>query len=254
MRSHEILFIHMPRGGSHAVVNWIRGHFNSEDLIFLDKLDHAIVRKDCFVKKASNKSVIYRMQDNFFKSGPYLNDEFLDKQYDKIGKPLNAYNLLILRDPYNLFASSLKKKKNWINSGRSKPGDRYDVSTETWISVWKRFAKEFIGETEHLKMRNREKICVSFDKWFLDKEYRESISKSLNLEFTDRWKNKVTGHGEGSSFDGVSFDGKGSNMNVMNRWKKYTDSVEMKKVLGDKKIRELTIEIFEDCLEYLPSI
>ncbi|NEP74518.1 MAG: hypothetical protein F6K25_22760 [Okeania sp. SIO2G4] len=72
-----------------------------------------------------------------------------------------------------------------------------------------------MGETQYLK---NNKVVIDYNKWFADVNYRQQLSSQLNFEFSDAGINEVKGYGGGRSFDKLSFQGKGSEMNVLGRW------------------------------------
>ncbi|MBC8123313.1 MAG: hypothetical protein H7Y22_15935 [Gemmatimonadaceae bacterium] len=115
-------------------------------------------------------------------------------------------HILLLRDPFNWAASFMQKSQS--------PGD-----SEIWADQWQEYADEFVGKTSYLPNA----LKVNYNRWFLDKKYRQSISAQLGLNFTDAGLEVVTQHAGGSSFDQAQYNQRAQQMQVMERWKHFKD-------------------------------
>lgn len=244
----EIRVIGLRRTGNHALINWIAQQQNgvvwclnnlpvdenpyrhryeypekSDPLWQVERLlpeaQGHFTAKDC---------LIYSYED-------YPLESIVSKKYEKkhdmyVGKSLKRYDLLIIRDPFNLIASRLKSGK-------------IDVKTETkdMVDLWIDYAKEFLGETEYL---NQSKICLNYNEWFQNVEYRKEIANQLELEFSDRGKDEVSYHGGGSSFDRRKLEGKATQMDVLNRWKHFCDDPNYRQLLNNQQLIEYSERIF----------
>ncbi len=95
--------------------------------------------------------------------------------------------------------------------------------------------------TKHLE----NKVCIYFNSWFSDQDYRQSISQKLNIEFTDSGFSKVSQIGHGSSFDGTQYDGNNQKMKVLARQRFLNDSERqlLEKILADDELQELAHRI-----------
>lgn len=113
--------------------------------------------------------------------------------------------------------------------------------------MWKFYAKEYLGETNHLR---GPKIMISYVDWFLEQEYREQISKKLNLKPSELYIQRVPNYGRGSSFDLRKMNNKAQDMKVLERWKEYKDHKFIKKILKDKEAMELNERIFGNSVKY----
>ena len=113
-------------------------------------------------------------------------------------------NVIILRNPFNILASSLKYKEN---GGKSS-----DVrSDEYLLSLWIIYANEYLGITNIIK----NKILILYDFFILDKNYRNKISNLLN--FSSDIDILITLEmGGGSSFNNID-------KNYLHRYKEYDD-------------------------------
>lgn len=216
------------RSGNHAIINWVLRHFDS--FIFYNC---------CSVDKNGLVSV---ENYNVFKFGPEpykvslasFEDELygVDVKHDitpRIG------NIIILRDFYNTYASRFQKRRTETSRyWQERTWYRYDD-----VRIWKRFAREFIGNTNFTNS-----IKVNYNLWFSSKQYRESLSSNFG-SFSDAGMGVVMNIAGGSSFDMLKYDGRAHEMRVLRRWIKYYKDKEFaEKILGDGEARELNKLIF----------
>jgi len=198
----EISVISLMRSGHHGVINWILRQIDGSYL-FINELFNPKFRKFRLTYKPDY--FIYNFEDCS------LNEtkKFLETP------PLE---ILVLRDPYNLFAS---RKKIADNPDFYSP---LGWTSQEAIDIWKEHAREFL---------NTDKITVNFNKWFSDVCYRKQLSEKLNLCYKDKGLNVISSFGGGSSFDGTRK--KGQKMNVLHR---YTTKC------FDEEVTALSKEIF----------
>ena len=160
-----------------------------------------------------------------------LSEDMEKSRRNHIGECLNKYDILILRDAFNFFASRCAK---WNQLTRTKDKQKL-------IELWKIYAKEYLGETGCL-INN--KVVVSYNSWFLDKEYRRMLANKLNLPFSYEELNPVVNKGGGSSFDGLKFKENPEKMKVTERWKNFVDDDFYRDIFQDKELVELSNRIF----------
>ena len=234
--AYDIHLFGMKRSGHHAVLNWIMYHFSNQ----IHHYNNCYYKSDKLVIGSPNdfsqKGSGWVQRFLSFEDQPYVGNSFEDIVI-KIQKPKK--NILVLRDPYNTYASRLYKKRN--------PHDPYHSWNLNWenyidFSVWKKYAYEFLGMTQHLQNC----VKINYNKWFIDSVYRQSLSDHFG-KFTDRGLNEIKEFGGGSSFDGISFNHKAQDMNVLDRWKKFETDSEFRAIADDKEINALSREIFDFC-------
>jgi hypothetical protein len=238
----------MRRSGNHAVIDWLRGQ---ERCLFFNNIINIepILEGRAFMpppedyaswlRRNSRKkfgwlralktrwgyggSVIVSLEDHDLAVKPFVN------------LPVEFVNVLILREPRNLFASRIRKASVTDNPAYKLT----DQSTmRRAVELWKAHAKEFAGATNHLV----NKTCVLFDRWFADEQYRLGLSRALGLECTDHDISRVSKKGGGSSFDGIQFDGNARAMDVLNR-QRYLDEREqevLQEIFQDAELSELS--------------
>ncbi|WP_204104516.1 MULTISPECIES: hypothetical protein [Spirulina sp. CCY15215] len=229
----------IQRSGNHALINWI---ISQQPL------------KTCFINGVfpdqnpweQNWGISYRNFDYWpghrDLAGALVSKQLLICSYENyaldkidrhrsqllvdVGKSQEVCSVLILRDPYNTFAS-------WLKAG-------WDVTAEI-TEMWKVYAREFIGQTSYLQNQT---VTINFNTWFASQEYRRQLAHALNLEFTDRGLDIITHHGGGSSFDKQSLDGNAKQMNVLRRFQAFVDNPVYRKIFQDQEIQELSEKIF----------
>jgi len=123
---------------------------------------------------------------------------------------IGVHKLLILRRPEQMFSSRLRHASRVEMVAF--PCQNNDVMRRA-VSVWKQHARCFLGMDNTYPGR----IAISFEAWVTDREYRRALCDAIGIDFDDRAFGGVGHEGGGSSFDGMSFDGKGHLMNILDR-------------------------------------
>lgn len=118
--------------------------------------------------------------------------------------------VIVVRDIYNLFASKYKTSK--------KATLKYKIKVK---DLWKEHCELAFTENNY--------IGVNYNNFFKSKEYRKNIYLKLGIEFSDKGLNNIgiqEKHFGLSSFDGKIFEGKASQMDVLNRYKHFINDPE----------------------------
>lgn len=230
-RLMEKFFVPIPRL-SRASENEISGYRNIHKHCLMYSYEHKDIRK--------------------LENGEFIQDRNL------VGESKNRYNILILRDVFNWLASLLMTKgesrpklnlypeynilgrKDWAKYASVLPVRNYHSTNKEYLGFWKCYAEEFLGKTDYLKDK---KICISFNQWFLDEDYRIKIANLLNLEYSDL---SLDYAGSPSSFDKTQYyHGDAQGMGALDRWKILKDNIIYQDVLDYvPEVRELSYEIF----------
>ena len=225
----------MRRTGSSAIIEWLMsnlGMCNSFYKFYGSPPDSSTM----WGEKLWNgkESVVWKIEDPFWDSRKKCNLVF----YDRIIKELNSKKMktvFVMRDPFNMFASAFCHP-NCVS--------KWTVG-ETIIlkNIWKKHALEFLGKTNYIK----DKVCINYNKWAIDKGYRDAILKDLNIESASVNINRVS-HST-SSFDIAKKDLFHANkMDIFNRWKVVLEIEEYrgeyKEIFKDRELVNLSKEIF----------
>ena len=257
IQEKENRFTGISRSGNHAIINWVIKQLNGS-FCFLNctepkqnpyftarplnpagkvletnliDLDLQAEQKGNFQKK---KHLLYSHEDCFL--GPLDHKIFKENHDLWVGKSEHFQDVLILRDPFNLFASRIK---SGLIEGHNTHHGTSPISRRTLIRIYKQHAREFLGINNYL----RNKICVNYNKWASSKNYRKHIAEEMGIPFTDDGFEEVKEVAGGSSFDGISYSGKASTMKVNSRWKAFEGEKDFWN-LFDVELVELSEKIF----------
>ncbi len=219
-------FFALRRSGHHAVMVWLAYHFNLPIFVLnhvrpytdpylsfqfynnWDKQSDWLVQIEDVeqIRNVHKHCLIISFQD-FNITNLEDGRDFIWERQITVGNSLRFFNILVIRDPFNMLVS------RWYKPHRvPKLIDDSEI-----LDTWEIYAEEYLGITNFLKS----KIAVNYNLWFLSIDYRKNLSAQFGLSFTDAGLNVVprsTG-GTGSSFDGIYFDGRGNQMKVLERWK-----------------------------------
>jgi hypothetical protein len=249
----EIRQIGMSRSGNHALANWILRQ-SSGRACFLNCAeprtnpwlsarpldDGSVVRAnysefDLAGEQQGNFSrkdlLLFSHEDCFL--GPLSTGGPFETHHDRwLGPSRRRVDVLLLRDPFNLFASR-------INGAVS------HAASQTAFRIWKQHAREYLGLRRHL---GKDRVLVSYNRWVRDVRYRAEVAHALELPFTDAGRLQVPGAGLGSSFDGRRFDGNAEKMAVLDRWR-WLEQHPRHLEGFDADVLELAVRIFGEVCE-----
>jgi len=220
MGFQKIEVIGIGRSGTHAVSSWFAGQFDSSlfasySEIFYRKKSPYYTSEKTIEKRVGNKNDIFKDIKQLNVNGLVLKAEqkaltsniknfykeewsFLRNDFEKLGSENNK-NILLLRNPYNVYASLIQWKY------KSPFKNNVDLFINSWIS----YAQEFLGETSYIP----NKVSLYYDEWVLNKEYRRKISAMADTFFNDKYKEQKSSGGGGSSFSNDNFLKRHQNVN-----------------------------------------
>lgn len=148
-----------------------------------------------------------------------------------VGPSRERRTVLVLRDPFNTFAS--------VRHGKRRMRNRLH---RFYRDQWKVYAREFLGETSFLP---EDTVKVSYNAWFADDGYRRETADRLGLDHADRGRDEVSSDGGGSSFSGRDFQDRARDMAVLDRWRHFVDDPVYTSAF-DAETVELSRRIFGD--------
>ena len=252
--------IALKRSGHHAIINWLCHHLKSA--IHLNHCTFIRKNQKMMIIPCAGRFVYYKNQERL-DSGCLLNTQsnysldLLFEEIKQIGKFENLlysfeeidlnnpylkkfikrYHpivILIIRDPYNCFASAFQHHdgKNTLTELAEKK--------EKLIS----YLKQALGTENYI---NYPIIPIDYGKWVQDKFYRGSLLKKLDTPFCDKAESSIAQiqpFGEGSSFDGTQIDYNSLQKRVFNRWKMYQNNSDYLNLLNDDLLSNITWEFF----------
>lgn len=244
---HEWRVIGMSRSGNHAIIQWLLAQAQGRTcflnctepknnpfswprclgdgrayLASYPEFDLQRERSGDFSRK---DYLIYSHEDVFLgllRRGPWE-----EERDDWVGRSAERRDILILRDPFNLFASRMKAGIGTI-------------PLHTAVRIWKQHAKEFLGRQQTLP---EPPVCISYNDWVAKKSYRREAAERLGLTFSDAGRHRVPTTAGGSSFDSLRHRRRASKMRVFDRWKEFfrDDSY---RSLFDAQMMDLSETIF----------
>lgn len=233
----EIRFVGLQRSGNHAVINWILKQCEGDILFFndvdsVDPLDSSRIMQgdinsDCL------ECLLYSYEDRLLNA--IARPGFYPENNSRHTNVRKRYDVLVIRDPFNFFAS--RSKHAVVLSGES----NY-ISGLSVPNLWITYAKEYLNETSYLK---NNKIVINYNRWCVSRSYRKKIAENMGLVFTDRGFSEVTNYGSGSSFDELKFNKEANMMKTDSRWANFKNSQEYVSLFSDKQIVEYSNKIFE---------
>lgn len=223
----EIRVTGMSRSGNHAIINWIlrqapphycflnctEPKYNPYETArplsengpcFLSDIAGLDLEGDRLAKK---NLLVYSHEDIFL--GP-LGDPRWDRCRDQwVGRSRRRIDLLILRDPFNLFASRFQFGLSWQPA-------RHTPFSALSRRIWQQHARQFLGERQHFP---GEWLALSYNRWTLDRRYRQQIARWIGFPFTDSGFEEIPECAGGSSFDGTSPSSPVLRRQVHDRWR-----------------------------------
>ena len=248
VNQNELRIIGMSRSGNHAVIHWItrqiRGRYcflncaepktnpflTARPLNAEERTYEANYAVDLAAEQAGQFSrkdyLLHSYEDAFL--GMVRSPAFEDHHDDWVGRSARRVDVLILRDPFNLFAS--RRKAQYAL-----------VTAHTARRIWKQHAREFVEGPRYL---GSDRVLIRYNRWARDREYRREIARQLGLAFTDAGARAVPEVGAGSSFDGTQHDGQAHRMDVLGRWRHFQDDPRYLDLIDDPDLLALSEEVF----------
>lgn len=235
---HEIRMVGMSRSGNHAIINWVLSQAPGRTC-YLNCVEpktnpfrsarpaqgqscRANFPFDLRMEREGTLSrkdwLVYNYEDCFL--GLVSSPEYERRRDEYVGTSARRTDALVLRDPFNLFAS----RKRGIHS---------PVPVRTAARIWKQHARAVLGSGAGL---GPDSVCILYNRWVCDRSYRAAVAASLGVPFTDAGFNRVARCGGGSSFDGMRFDGKAERMDVFHRWRYYEEDSDYREFFDDQLV------------------
>lgn len=245
MNQLELHILGMSRSGNHAITDWIFLQAKGRKLLlncaegktnpFLTcrplegdvswRADPPInIEAERSGRFSAKDLLIHTYEDSWL--GHAFSREFADHHDAWVGPSRRRVELVILRDPFNLFAS------------RTAIGCA--LSSKIAPRMWHQHAGVALSPASRGSVERR---VVIYNRWARDRAYRRDLARFLGVPFTDRGFDAIPACGGGSSFDGTSYDGRATAMPTDERWRRYADRDEYRN-LFDVRTIELSERIF----------
>ncbi|HEX2256803.1 MAG TPA: hypothetical protein VHG92_08920 [Afifellaceae bacterium] len=243
-----VRIVGMARSGNHAIIDWILNQLPGQwcflncvepstspfhtarpigdgDAEFRSTVPGFDLAAEQAGRLTPKDAVLFSHEDTFLKIA--FGAEATAIQEAAVGAGRRRIDVLILRDPYNLFASRRRLS--------------YQLVTDrTAVRIWKQHARAFLGERPVLAP---EAVRISYNAWVSDRAYRRRIAERLGLRFTDAGIDRVARCAGGSSFDGTRYEGRARQMAVFDRWRLYAGDPAFR-ALFDAQLADLAERVF----------
>lgn len=242
----EIRVIGMSRSGNHCVIDWLlrqapgrycflncaEGKSNpfetaralGGDGVLRTNIPGFSIERERRGLFARKDWLLHSYEDAFL--GHAFSGWFEERHDRLVGPSAERVDLLVLRDPFNLFASRLR-------AGIA-------LSANTTRRIWKQHARAFVGGSRHLRRRT---VRVGYNTFVRSPRYRMKLARALGLSGRDCGLRTVAQCAGGSSFDGLRLDGRADEMGVTERWRHCIDDPGYR-ALFDRETVALAREIF----------
>lgn len=257
INQNEIRITGLSRSGNHALINWILAQIKNLRFCFLNCAEpkqnpftsarplgkgksgiytnisgfsNSKEEEGDFQKK---DYLVYSYEDTFL--GPLMHRSFKKQRQKWLGDSLHRKDILLIRDPFNLFASRIKA--GFLLADKSHRQEQ--ISWKVLKRIYKQHAREFLGEKKYLG----NSVKINYNKWVANKQYRQSISEQLEIPFSDEGLFELSRVAGGSSFEGTSISAENLHKKIENRWKNYMDNEQFWE-LFDEELAELSFQIF----------
>jgi hypothetical protein len=248
------------RSGNHAVIGWILKHMGEPYVHFNDiqvprdplmpggvsisglpvwRYKRGLLRK-------IRHSFRPRRKTTFAGSDPYIDYERLaalsglrcrvfsyeDKLVTEFDEVLDVAvpgetrrSVVLLRDPFNLFASLLK-------------AGLFTLRLDELPAIYARHADEFLRQQE------TGLIGINYNEWFQEPRYRISIARRLGFDTNGAPYDDVPSQGGGSSFSAREYRGQASRMDVFGRWRHAAEHADFQRLINAPQVRAAAETIF----------
>ncbi|MGP1382269.1 MAG: hypothetical protein ACTS2F_01850 [Thainema sp.] len=241
VNQREIRVLGLRRSGNHAIINWIR-HQLSGNIWHLNNIrpdknpyrvlyqhypkDH--LKPEAWGNFTPKDALIYSYED--YRLSDIVTSKTTAHHDLYLGRSAQTTTILILRDPFNLFASRLKQGFIKVKS-----------PAHSMVDLWLEYAQEFVRESQFL---DDSTIFVNYNEWFRSPAYRQTIAAQLNIPFSDAGLEQVKSQGGGSSFDGQALQGRAQEMSVCDRWQHFATDPTYLQLLSNPAISHYSELIF----------
>jgi len=202
------------RSGIHCILGWIIQNLEDNSVNFYNNIKDVNNLNDRLIKKNDT-----RIDDIRSKITEKLDAENIVKSFES--KRLNFYspkedeiNIIIIRNPYNNLASSIKYTERF--------GKHPDIKIDSnFDDLWIEYSDFFLGDNNYIK--------IIYDKFIRDKNYRIKLSKEIGFDIMNNTVPHL-GMGGGSSF--INSD------EYLTRVNAYKNNDTINKLKKNKRIKE----------------
>ena len=212
----------LKQSGHHAIMEWLLDQYqeNGCSTRYVDNVDQNFVNTigqhlPGDLSRSKERSLfLLDLQDHRLETTPSFHQALLDI--------FECHNVIVLRDPYNLYASRCKRN--------------FDLHVTHYLS----YAYEMLGGTKYLG----DTLKINYNRWLTDKTYRQLFIEGLGLNFCAEEGTLANMASQGASpFDsGTSAPDATS---LLTRWKLVADNPCFLKMIADPRVQDVSRELFQ---------
>lgn len=205
----------LKRSGNHVFIEWVRANSNIlffNNAVWIERVLRGAplpepIRFDDWLDKQSPIPFLARVRA--INKDVLVSFEDMEPEWRLFSAmPQRILSILIVRDPYNLFASRIRAAKLNLLAFSIPPSPVFN----RMIDLWKAYARQFLAQTD-----DGPDVPVYYNRLIASAAYRSKIADRLGIRNSDAGLDVVPDHAGGSSFDGVAFSARGRQMDVLNR-------------------------------------
>ncbi len=218
----------VQRSGNHASIHWIISNCK-DTILFCNDIQPNKLPIDATIEEFHPGGATRSLFNSYENVSSQQID--LKPSIAECGEFTQNTKVLILRDPFNLFAS-------WYNWDRKNGQNfRNDNKYQNHIvALWKDNARLFMQWQDE---DSNQKIPFNFYKWNHSPDYRVELSEKIGIEVSSEKIDTTPQYGGGSSFNEPTVKS-----SVSSRFLKFQDEKSFKEIFEDKEIFELADKIF----------
>lgn len=212
--SDKLILLASPRAGQNAIAQWFL--YQSDFNVYMTFDDKHTLQKELY----------YNHNDQYLLF-PYINHD--NSPYKKYVNDLKYANASIILTNEG---STITAVNNTIQEQNLKQFRKVLILRDfrNWMASLlimnkdQKYCKVSYGNItlyeHHLKstLHHPDWYVIKYHEWFLSRPKRQQICNDLELKFTDKNINRVSIHGNGSSFDGMRLDKKAQKMQTCTRY------------------------------------
>ena len=236
-RDYEILVVFgLRRSGNHLAIGWILDQVDGASVFFNNirpnNPPYTGRMTEYRIKRTSSPRIILSYEDVTVEEmlQPALTSYLEDRIKRHNAKVRFA---VILRDPYNLFASRIKKWPNqFIN----------DAQIATQQAMYIEHAK--LAETPAPIWKDAPVVPILFNKLLTDQSERDRTSDALNIRRGAQGLDRMSVYGHGSSFDGTDRASDAVAQDVFSRWHKQIGDPTFQAAIDDPRLGDIAQNLF----------
>ncbi|MCF6263567.1 MAG: hypothetical protein L3J24_08300 [Xanthomonadales bacterium] len=255
----ELRVCGLMRSGNHAIIDWIINQHAGQPVCFLNNVKHGdndpyihyrqkvlygidedisieVLRslpKQLLICSYEDREELESARLDFLNSATRLGMDAIRRRY--LGRSQHFFDILIVRDPFNCFASRVKLLQ-------TRGAMRGVKNLALILHNWKVTARAAIALEKYPEAN---KIVINFNRWVTDVDSRQQLSKRLLGTFSDESLLSVSSFGGGSSFqqDQQTVDTPVQS-NILERWQLMAADRNYLRMICDPEVLVLSEKLF----------